>query len=444
MSAAVILPETEISDDPRQDAGTGWLVAAIFFVGILGWSAFARVDAAVYATGKIEVVGNRQAVQHPEGGVIGALNVHEGDRVAAGDILLTLASPQVIAEERAIASKVIELEALKARLDAERSGSALRAPADFAELQGEDAKEASDAMARQHQQLVARREAIVNQQDVFGRQKAQLNEQIVGAERQILANQNQQRLVGEDLVAIRSLVDKGYASVAQARQLERTVSSLEGSEGDLQAQIARAREAIGQIDLQSIGLQRTRDQEVAEGMRQTEADLGEAKPRWTAAHGRLESTQVRAPATGHVVGLTSFTVGGVITPGQVIMEVVPESAALTIVAEVKPDDANDLRVGQSTEVRFSGLGRQSLPKVEGTVVKVSADSFADQRTGQRYFRAEVEVPADEWHKLRAIEGVGDLKPGVPAQIVILLHKRTMLQYLFEPMQLRMWRSFREH
>ncbi len=444
MTVAEPTVETRISDDPTLDGRLGWLVAGVFFVGILGWSAFARVDAAVYAGGKIEVVGNRQAVQHPEGGVISSLSVHEGDRVKAGDVLLTLGSPQVIAEERALASRVIGLQALRARLVAEQTGSAMRATAEFAALKGDDAREAAEVMARQTQELTARRAAIGNQRDVYGRQKSQLNEQIQGAQRQSSANQDQQRIISEELVGIRSLAEKGFASVNQVRALDRALSSLKGAEGDLQAQAARAREAIGQIELQSVGLDRNRAQEVEESLRQTETELGDAAPRWQAARGRLESTRVRAPASGQVVGLTAFTTGGVATPGQVLMEVVPDSAALTIVAQVAPDEADDVRVGQKTEVRLSGLARQNLPKLEGTVVKFSADSFADQRTGTHFFRAEIEVPAEEWRKVSALKGVGELRPGLPAQIVILLRKRTMLQYLFEPMQQRMWRSFREH
>jgi HlyD family type I secretion membrane fusion protein len=443
MSVAELDLERPISDDPAIDGRIGWIVAAVFFLGILGVSAFARVDAAVFATGKIEVLGNRQSVQHPDGGVIAALNVKEGDRVKAGDVLISLGAPQVQAEARALASRVIGLEALKVRLEAEQSGSAIRAPADFAGLTGEDASEAADTLARQAQELQVRRAAITNQKAVYAAQKGQLNEQIAGAQKQADANQEQQGLLGETMASYRILEAKGLASANQLRDMERTRSALQGSAGDLQAQMARAREAIGQVELQSVGLDKTRAQEVEQLLRETQANLSDAAPRWEAARRRMASTEVRAPATGQVVGLSIFTVGGVVTPGQVLMEIVPDSAALTVVAQVKPEDADSVRVGQKTEVRFSGLRQRNLPKVTGSVVRMSADSFADQRTGARFFRAEIEVPPQEWRKLAAIDGVGELRPGLPAQIVILLRKRTVLEYLFEPMEQRLWRSFRE-
>jgi HlyD family secretion protein len=183
---------------------------------------------------------------------------------------------------------------------------------------------------------------------------------------------------------------------------------------------------------------------VVEALRTVEAQIGEIEPRLTSARRRLAQTQVRAPATGQVVGLTVFTVGGVVASGQKLMDVVPKSAALTIVSQVSPDDADDIVVGQVTEIRLSGLHDRALPTLHGKVVEFSADSFADERTGARYFRAEVAVPPEVWQKVHVTGKKSVLRPGLPVEVIVPLRKRTILDYILDPLSQSIWRSMREH
>jgi HlyD family secretion protein len=442
---SVTAPEPAlISDKPEREGRIGLIVAAIFFVGFLGWAAFTRVDSAVYAHGQIEVLGNRQAVQHPEGGVVSALKVKEGDEVVAGQVLVELAAPQLIAEEAALASQYINLVAVRARLLAERTGAPLTTPVEFTNLNERDAAEANRAMALQRQQLTARSQALANERSIYERQRSQLNEQIQGYSHQLAANRDQRRLIDEELTGMKSLADRGFASQNTVRALERNAAGLDGSSGEYQAMMARAREAIGQVELQIVGLGRKQGEDVVEALRTVEAQIGELEPRLTSARRRLAQTQVRAPATGQVVGLTVFTVGGVVASGQKLMDVVPHSAALSIVTQVSPDDADDVVVGQTTEVRFSGLHDRALPLPHGKVVEFSADSFADERTGARYFRAQVAVPPQEWEKLENTGKASVLRPGLPVEVIIPLRKRTILDYILEPLGQSIWRSMREH
>ena len=153
---------------------------------------------------------------------------------------------------------------------------------------------------------------------------------------------------------------------------------------------------------------------------------------------------MRAPASGQVVGLSVFTLGGVIAPGQKLLDIVPTNAGLVIEARVNPQDADDTHVGQEVEVKFSSLHDRSLPVLKGTLTKLSADSFADEKTGQRYFTAEATVPGATLERLKLAEdGKFHLKPGLPAQLLIPLRKRTALEYLTQPLTEAIWRSFRE-
>lgn len=434
-----------LKDDPGAELRVGGLIAFLFFVVFLGWAAFAPLDAGAYAQGVVTVSGNRQAVQHRDGGTISALHVREGDKVVKGQILLEISAGELRATERSLTTQTLGLLATRARLGAERDGRAdVTPPPEFANLPLEDQPIAAEAMVLERAQFRARQASLTTQQSVLNQRVSQLNQQIGGFGQQISSNQRQQSLISDELADMKSLHDQGYAPLTRVRALERNAAALEGEAGSLQANVARAQDQIGETRTQIVSLQRQQMEEVAQQLSETERLLGEAQPKLIAARGQLERTLVRAPATGEVVGLTIFTVGGVVRPGDKMMDIVPTSAALVLEAMVSPADADDLRIGQKTEVRFPAFHERNMPMLNGRVTKVSADSFLDEKSGQRYFRAEVTVPESEMAVIRQVRGAQPgLKPGLPAEVVIPLKKRTALQYLLEPLEQRFWSSFRE-
>ena len=434
--------ETEqglVPDTPRRELVIGGGIIVVFFVIFLGWAAFAPLDAGAYAQGQIAVTGNRQAVQHREGGVVSALHVAEGDTVRRGQILLQLASGELRATERGVASQVYALIAQRARLTAERDRlGAIPAPPEFAGLTGDDLVLARESLRIQQLQFGARRSGRSTETGVLGQRVAQLDEQIEGYERQIAANVEQQRLIQEELTGMRSLADQGYAPLTRVRALERTAAQLDGEMGSLRSQIARSREAIGETRLQVSGVATRMNEDVADQLRQIDVQLNELRPRMLELRAQIARTEVRAPASGEIVGLTIFTAGGVIQPGQTLMEVVPRDASQVIVAQVNPNDVDNLRVGMTTEVRFPGLRERSPPKIQGRVTRISADSFTVEQTGATYYRAEIVVPASELRTLG--RAANALRPGAPVEVIILLRKRTALEYLLEPLTNNLWRS----
>ena len=428
-----------VTDNPRRELITGGVIILLFFGLFLGWAAFAPLDAGAYAQGQIAVSGNRQAVQHREGGVVSALYVAEGDKVRRGQILLSLSSGEVRATERGVAGQVFALIAQRARLIAERDGlRAIPSPPEFTDLPPEDASLARESLRIQQLQFGARRTGRSTETGVLRQRIAQLNEQIQGYERQIAANLEQQRLIQEELEGMRSLARQGYAPLTRVRALERTAAQLNGELGSLRAQIARSREGVGETRLQMAGVTSEMNEDVADQLRQIDVQLNELRPRLTELRSQIARSEVRAPATGQVVGLTIFTQGGVIQPGQTLMEIVPRDASQIIVAQISPNDVDNLRVDQVTEVRFPGLRERNPPTIHGRVTRISADSFTVEETGASYFRAEIVVPAEELAKLgRSAE---TLRPGAPVEVIILLRKRTALSYLLEPLTNNLWRS----
>lgn len=428
-----------VSDAPRRELIVGGVIILLFFGIFLGWAAFAPLDAGAYGQGQVAVSGNRQAVQHREGGVVSALHVKEGDTVERGQVLLTLSSGELQATERGVASQVYALLAQRARLVAERDNlRGIPVPPEFANLPPEDAALAQESLRIQQMQFGARRTGRSTETGVLRQRIAQLNEQILGYERQIASNIEQQRLIQEELAGMRSLAEKGYAPMTRVRALERTAAQLDGELGSLRAQIARSREAVGETRLQMSGVSSEMNEDVADQLRQIDVQLNELRPRLSELRSQIARSEVRAPVSGQVVGLTIFTEGGVIQPGQTLMEIVPDDASQIIVAQISPNDVDNLRVGQETEVRFPGLRERNPPAIHGRVTRISADSFTQEETGASYFRAEIVVPAEEMEKLG--RSANTLRPGAPVEVIILLRKRTALSYLLEPLTNNLWRS----
>lgn len=432
-------PTGSVTDAPRRDLMIGGGIILVFFVLFLGWAAFAPLDAGAFAQGQVAVSGNRQAVQHRDGGVVSALHVAEGDTVQQGQILLEVAGGELAATERGLTGQVLALLAQRSRLIAERDRlGSIPVPVEFASLPPEDQPIAAEAMRLQRLQFGARGAGRSTERGVLQQRVGQLEQQINGYERQIEANEEQRRLINEELDGMRSLAAQGYAPQTRVRALERQAAALDGEQGNLRAQVARAREQVGETRLQSLAVGQTLNEDVAEQLRNIDVQLNELQPRLASTRAQIARNRVRAPVSGQVVGLTAFTQGGVIQAGQTLMEIVPADASQVVVARISPSDVDNLRIGQSTEVKFPGLREGNPPILHGRVTRISADSFTDEVSGDRYFRAEIVVPEGEMTKLGRLAAT--IRPGSPVEVVVLLRKRTALTYLLEPLAQSLWRS----
>ncbi|RHW18576.1 HlyD family type I secretion periplasmic adaptor subunit [Sphingomonas gilva] len=437
--------EAEARDSSRRELWIGGGIAAAFFVGLLGWAALTPMDAGAYAQGVVAVSGNRQAVQHRDGGIVTALDVVEGQQVTKGQALLTISASDLIGVERGLTGQVIALLAQRARLDAERSGAAsVATPAEFDALDPNDRSFADDAMRGQRMLFQARRNAVRTERDVLGQRVRQHSQQISGVNHQMRANQEQQRLIGEELTGLRPLVAKGFVSINRVRSIERAAAELSGNYGAYQADVARSSEAIGEARMQMISLDKQMIEQVATQLRDVQVRLDELQPKLVAVREQLNRSVVRAPAGGRVVGLKIFTVGGVVSPGETLMEIVPQDRRLVIDGRVSPNDADDLRIGMETQIRFTALQERNMPILHGRISKISADSVEDERTGTQFFRVEIAVPAGELAKLRNIRSDGGLRAGLPVEIIIPLRERSALSYLVSPIVQSLWVAGREN
>jgi HlyD family secretion protein len=434
------------TDAPRREIRLGLILGGGFFLGLLGWAALTPLDAGAMASGVVAVAGNRQSVQHTEGGMVTSLMATEGQTVRKGQSLLTVAAPDLVGQERALTAEVIGLVAQQARLTAERDrAGAIPRPAEFASLPIADRGLASEAMRVQALHFDSRRAAIAAERSVLAQRAQQHSKQIGGFGAQLQSSQEQLQLIDEELAGLRALAARGFVSKTRIRAIERDAAQMRGSAGALRADISRSGEAIGETRLQSASLDLRMLEEVAGELRAVQVRLFELRPRLAALRERLALATVRAPASGRIVGLNVHTVGGVVSPGNTLMEIVPQDRALVVDARLAPNDADDVRPGQAAQVRFSGIQERNLPILNGTITKMSADSFEDERSGQRYFKIEVRVNQSELAKVAQVrDGRTGLQSGLPAEVLVPLRKRSALAYLVEPITQSLWRAGREH
>ena len=432
-------------DGGRAEIWAGGIITVAFFILFLGWASFFRLDAAAYAIGSVSVAGHRQSVQHKDGGIISAINVREGMHVAAGQVLISLAPAEVEAAEKAMAAQVIGLQAQRARLQAEQSHvAAIVAPDEFQQLTGDERIEADRSLALQRTEFISRRSALQGQKLVLGQRQSQLGSSIDGYDRQKVSTTEQSRLIGDELSGMQSLAAKGFASMNRVRELQRTEAALTGDIGNLDASVARSRAQIGEVRMQALSLDADRLADVAKDLRDTAYQLNDLLPKLHAIRDQLAQTQIRAPVSGKVVGLTVFTVGGVVSPGQRLLDIVPENRRIVVQGRLAPNDTDGLALGQMAELKVTAIHDRSLPTLEGRISRISADSLVDERTGVEYFTVEVSVPSSAVAEIAKLRGAdGALRVGQPVQIIIPLRKRTALQYMLEPLSGAFWKSFHE-
>jgi HlyD family type I secretion membrane fusion protein len=433
------LSKPEIPDESiKRVAAVGWIIVAIFF-GVFGtWVAIAPLRGAVVANGVVKVDGNRKSVQHLEGGIVKELRVKEGDKVAAGDVVMVLDESQARTEHEVLTRDLIVLRATEERLRAELAHRSQMTFPEVLKASGDDryVKEVWDAQVHQMEVRLA---ALDGQRQVIKEKIAQLESQIVGLEAQIKAYTAQVGSIKDERASLLPLMERGLVARPRVLQLERTADGLDGQIADAGANIAKARQAIAEQLQQTAQLDNDRMTDVAKDLRDTQAKLLEVIPKLMHARSVLDRIEIRSPYTGRVVGLSVFSVGGVINRGDKIMDVVPDRESLVVEAQVAVEDISQVHPDMRAEVHLTAYKQRTIPIVHGDVIQVSADRLTDPKTNNPYFVALVRVDENELADLPHIR----LYPGMPATVMIPTVERTALDYLIGPLVMSFNHAFRQ-
>lgn len=413
-------------------------IILIAFGGFGAWAAVARLQSAAIGKGEVIVESHRKTVQHLEGGIIKRLLVREGDTVRAGQVLVELEDTQARTTLGILRGQYWAALARQARLEAElRDEREIAFPAEL--LEATDDPTVAEILERQKTQLQARRQAHEGQIAILGRRIAELRAEIGALGAQEEATAEQVRLVEKEAEIKRHLQEKALVAMTDMLELERSVADRKGRLGELRGSIARARQTIAGTELEIVHLGDRRRAEIAEDLEAVREKIADLSERIVAAEDVLDRLKVLAPAAGVVVAPQFFTPGGVIAPGQPILDLVPQDEQLVVVAQIRPGDIDVVRPGLPAEVRLIAYKRRRIHPVSGTVTYVSADSLTDARTGLDYYEARVELDPESLKELEEVE----LYPGMPAEVMIVAGERTALDYLISPIMDVTQRAFRE-
>lgn len=423
--------------------GIGWPVIAglgtlaLVFGGFGSWAAMAPLDGAVIAPGTVTVAGENKVVQHLEGGVVREILVAEGQRVAAGDPVLVLDGTASRSQVNRLRLQLAALQAMEARAVAERDGGeAIGFPA---ALLAQDTPETRSLIKDQTLEFATRRQKHEIDLAVFARQIAGHEAAIAGHETQYSQTQRQIGLIREERESTETLLAKGLTRKTQLLALKRAEADLVGREGQILSAVAQAKHAIAETRERIAQLRSARIEEASARLSEVRPQQSEISEQLLAAEDVSGRVVVRAPASGTVLALTKYNPGAVIAPGQEIMKIVPDGSGLVVAARVRPEDIDKVRVGQPARLIFSALDVRDTPPVPGAVVYISADRLQDERSGEIYYLARLEIsPAP-------LAGFDPAKvgPGQAVEVFITTGTRSFLAYITEPFRKTLSRSLRE-
>ncbi|UMZ11288.1 HlyD family type I secretion periplasmic adaptor subunit [Pseudomonas sp. MPFS] len=414
--------------DDRKYSRLGWLLVLAGFIGFLGWAALAPLDKGVAVSGKVMVSGHRKTVQHQSGGIVERIEVKEGQRVGAGQVLLRLNETPLRAQMQSLRSQYLGSLASEARLNAEREGTPqITFDPQLLALAGEP--EVAASLTLQRQLFDSRRQALAMEQQGIAETIAGSEAQLRGTRDSQASKVQQRQALNEQLQGLRELARDGYIPRNRLLDSERLYAQVEGAIAEdfgriglLQRQILELRLRIRQV---GEDFQKDLRSQLADTRIRTE-DL---RNRLASAEFDLANSLVRAPAAGVVVGLEVYTEGGVIKPGQPLMDIVPQDEPLLVEARVPVQLIDKVHPGLAVELMFPAFNQSTTPRVAGEVTLVSADRQVDERTEEPYYTLRATVSSQGMQQLQGLQ----VRPGMPVEAFVRTGERSMLNYLFKPL-----------
>lgn len=415
-------------------------IALVALIGGLGvWSVKARLSGAVVSQGMIEVETNRQVVQHPDGGVVGAILIDESDTVNKGDILIRLDGRQLRSELAIVNGQLYQIATRKARLQAERdSAEDVQFPPELLELAKRD--EEIDRMVQGGRSLFeARQQSLKQEARLLGEQNNQIDKRIEGIDAQLDSLQVQSDLMQAELDNQNELLKNQLTQASRVNELKREFAGLMGQIGRLEAETAELRGQAASNDIALLQLDTNRREEAVTTLRDLQFREIELVERRIDLEDTLSRLDIRAPMDGVVYNLQVFAEQSVVRAAEPLLYIIPQDQDLIVSTRIEAVNVNNVYVGQEASLRFPGLDQSEIPELRGKVTRVSADVVQDENTGLNYYNAEIMPFEDELAKL----GDERLLPGMPVDTFIETTERSALAYLIEPMTGFFSRAFRE-
>lgn len=426
---------------PTSDKGyrrLGYAILGIALGGFVLWSATASLAVAIVAPGNVSMESFKRTVQHLEGGIVRELLVQDGDKVEAGQPLVILSDTQVRSQLEITQSQYYINRAMEVRLLAEQQGAeALEMPEELISVNDDRAQQVT---AVQQSLFHARRQSLQGTLNAMDQQIIQMQEQIEGLEARERVNNQRISSLRSEAEDFRSLYREGLGDNQRLRELERQILQYQGDNAEFKSNIAQLRSQISENRMQKETTLQEFQAEVGEQLRNAQEQIAEAEERITSLTDQVNRTVVSAPVSGTVVGRQVHTVGAVIRAGDPIMDVVPSGDGFVVEARVPTKDVDGLFISQLAEIRFSAFNQRLTNVIDGEIIHISADSFEDEATGQRYYKTRIRV-TEEGQKDMTEQM--QLLSGMPAEVMIRTGERTFASYIAKPVSDMLARAIRE-
>jgi HlyD family secretion protein len=414
----------------------GVTFSVLLVAGAGGWAATAQLTGAVISQGSVAVDQKLKAIQHRDGGIVSEIAVREGDFVRKDQVLIRLDDAQTRAELSIVRSQLIELVARKARLLAERD---LLDAVEFPDRLDVTVSDVAFIVNGEKRLFAGNRTNRDSQKQQLELGIRQIEEEIKGLEAQRASKDDEIALLEVEHGKLKGLADKNLIENTRVYTSNRDRARLLGESGEIDAAMARARARQSEIRLQIISIDESARTEAQRELSLVETRISELYERKTAIEDRLSRTDIRAPISGFVNELNIHTLGGVITPAEVLVTIVPADARLKIEVRLAPASIDQVSVGQAARLRFSAFNQRTTPELKGEVIHVSPATSHDPATGEIYYMGDIKVTPEELAKL----GDETLLPGMPVEVYVTTEQRTALSYLAKPITDQFNRAFRE-
>lgn len=412
----------------------GLLVMTLTFGGLGAWAALAPLEGAIIAPGVVKVNGTRKTLQHLEGGLVRQVHVRDGDTVRAGDVLVTLADERASAGLDLLAQQLDQESARVARLSAQRDLAVrIEFPAELLRRAG--TPRVAALLQRERSLFQAMREALRRHTALTEQQITQTHEELAGVQVQSNADDAAAKLMQEEVSVYETLQQQNYVAGTAVLRLRRTHEEYQARRGERQSAAAKARQRITELELSLAARRNDFLQTASDQLAVSAARLGELQERHRAALDQVARQRVVAPIDGTVLALRLFTLGGVVRPGEALLDIVPSEEGLMIETQVNLDDVDHVRLGQAAQVRLTAFNSRSSPLLEGRVVYLSADQLDSERRDRSFYLIRVALPPQA--------GTEAMQAGMRAEVFLKTAPRTALQYLLEPVTSALRRAARE-
>lgn len=417
---------------------TGLVAIAVCFGGFGTWAAVAPLASASIASGKVSPDSSRKTVQHLEGGILKDILVHEGDFVRAGQVLVRLEPTQAAADFDARREEWARLMVVRARLLAEAAGrSEFRVPPQVDGASSDDFRAFLDV---QNRSFEIGQNLVQEKKDIFQRQIDQLEEESQSIDAQNKGLTEQLAILQQEIQQKTELKAKGLVRLPELYELQRMASETTAQIEGNKASISRLAHSVEEKRLSIHSVDSEYLDKVTEELTEVNGKIAQLVEAMQATQDVLDRTEIVAPVDGKILNVHFKTLGGVVRPGEPILDVVPTDDDLTIDAKLSPIDIDNVAIGMDAQVQISSFMTRHMPLLPGTVVEVGADALTDPDTHQQYYPLKVKVELEQTGKVsKEIE----LLPGMPADVFIATGLHTPLEYFMEPILRSFDRAFRE-